>query len=139
MPGLWCLDNALNVGGGNGYPRLTNGVAAFFLLAVAWLAHPRFPQLPGTPVTPEQAPEFHALIRDVAAQLQVSPAAQVTLQTDVNAFMGHSGFPPRPAPHHAARWAWACRCGTACRPRPAWLSWRTNWRTGATATRPGRT
>lgn len=93
--GLWCLANALNVGGGNGYPRLTNGVAAFFLLAVAWLARPRFPRLPGTPVTPEQAPEFHALIRDVAAQLQVSPPAQVTLQADVNAFMGHSGFPPR--------------------------------------------
>lgn len=95
MLGLWCLANALNVGGGNGYPRLTNGVGAFLLLAVAWLARPRFPRLPGTPVTPEQAPEFHALIRDVAAQLQVSPPAQVTLQADVNAFMGHSGFPPR--------------------------------------------
>lgn len=93
--GLWFLAKAFNLGGSNGYPRLTNGVPAFFLLAVAWLARPRFPRLPGLPVVQEQAPELHALIADVAAQLQVRAPRQVTLQADVNAYMGHSGFPPR--------------------------------------------
>lgn len=93
--GFWFLTKALNVGASNGYPRLTNSVAAFLLLAIAWLARPHFPKLPGQQVAPEQAPELHALIKDVAAQLKVAPPAQVTLQADVNAFMGNSGFPPR--------------------------------------------
>ncbi|WP_245872838.1 M48 family metallopeptidase [Deinococcus planocerae] len=75
--------------------RFFQGLGSLTLLLFAVQARPRFPRLPGWEVKEAQAPELHRLIREVAAALDVPPPARVTVDGEVNAFMGRSGFPPR--------------------------------------------
>ena len=78
-------------------PRLTFAlILAAPLLGYVALAFPRPQVPPGRVVTAEQAPEFHRLIGEVAAQLDVKAPERVQLDGDVNAFMGRAGLPPRP-------------------------------------------
>ncbi|GHF83437.1 hypothetical protein [Deinococcus ficus] len=79
-------------------PRLTFSlILAAPLLGYVALAFPRPQVRPGRVVTAEQAPEFHRLIGEVAAQLGVKAPERVQLDGDVNAFMGRAGLPRRPA------------------------------------------
>ena len=76
--------------------RVLLGVVAASLLGYAWQARPRFGPLPGTEITEEQAPELHRLVREVAGVMGAARPARLVLIPEVNAFMGHGGFPPRP-------------------------------------------
>ena len=76
--------------------RVLLGVVAASLLGYAWQARPRFGPLPGTEVTEEQAPELHRLVREVAGVMGAARPARLVLIPEVNAYMGHGGFPPRP-------------------------------------------
>lgn len=72
------------------------GTLSAALLTFCVLARPRFRQQPGLPVSARQAPELHRLVAEVAGLLQSPLPRRVVLDTNVNAFMGLEGLPPRP-------------------------------------------
>lgn len=75
--------------------RFFLGLAALTLGLFTVQARPRFPRLLGYEVSREEAPELHRLVKEVAGALRVKPPAHITVDGEVNAFMGSSGFPPR--------------------------------------------
>ncbi|WP_229780882.1 M48 family metallopeptidase [Deinococcus malanensis] len=98
LGGIWLLAGALGLLGDQGpSQRFMPGLVGAALLAFAWIARPVFPQTPGQVVTQTDAPQLHALIAEIATTMEAARPQRVTVIHDVNAFMGQSGFPPRPA------------------------------------------
>ncbi|MFC4426262.1 M48 family metalloprotease [Deinococcus navajonensis] len=96
--GGWLLLLALGLAGPiSSFTRVLAGVAALTILGFVWLARPRFSMVDGQVVTEAQAPTLHALVAEVASLMGVRQPAQLRVSHHLNAFMGHSGFPPRPA------------------------------------------
>lgn len=94
--GAWWLLVALGVGG---YPGVTRGVVGFLgvlILLFAWLAVPRPYQPEGQEVSAQDAPELHALVGRVAAELGVARPVRVVLDGQANASMGLAGWRREP-------------------------------------------
>ncbi|GGK96516.1 M48 family metalloprotease [Deinococcus radiotolerans] len=94
--GAWWLLIALGVGGA---PDITRGVVGFLgvmILLFAWLAFPRPYQPEGLEVSAQDAPELHALVARVAAELSVPGPVRVVLDGQVNASMGLAGWRREP-------------------------------------------
>ncbi|WP_235514670.1 M48 family metallopeptidase [Deinococcus sp. Leaf326] len=96
LTGLGLLGPVFGLGALHPVTRVILGFAAAALLGYAWQARPRFGLLPGTEVSEAQAPELHRLVREAAAVMGAAQPARLVLTPEVNAFMGHDGFPPRP-------------------------------------------
>jgi len=74
------------------------GVYAFLsvlCLTFGWLARPKFRSRDDQAITPQQVPELHALITEVAARLHAPVPRMLRINGDVNAFVTREGFPPR--------------------------------------------
>ncbi|MFC4639225.1 M48 family metallopeptidase [Deinococcus hohokamensis] len=99
LAGLWWLARATGLIGPPlmSLLRLIVGVMGAAALGFVWISRPSFGPSPGHGVTQERAPQLHALIADVAGLVGVPAPARTTVIPAVNAFMGLSGFPPRPA------------------------------------------
>lgn len=96
LVGVWWLLVALGWGG---HSRLVRWVAAFgalWLLGFMWLAFPRPYRPEGHEVSAQDAPELHALVGHVAAELGVSRPVRVFVNGQVNASMGLVGWRREP-------------------------------------------
>lgn len=94
--GVWWVLVALGVGD---FPRVTRGVAGFLgvmALMFAWLALPRPYRPEGLEVSAQDAPQLHALVARVAAEVGVSRPVRVVLNGEVNASMGLAGWRREP-------------------------------------------
>jgi len=94
--GAWWVLVALGVGG---FPDVMRGVAGFMgmlALLYAWVVFPRPYRPEGAEVSAQDAPQLHALVGQVAAELGVSRPVRVFVDGQVNASMSLAGWRREP-------------------------------------------